>query len=278
MVEAKIAFREVGQGPLLILLHGYAGTVLHWDTVVQKLKSNFRVVVPNLTHLYMSRQPLTFSEQIEVFAGFLRENFLQDGEECPQIHLAGMSYGAALLWGVALKYPALVSKTILINPMPPDPIPLFQIPVLRSIFRLPLNPRSIYLILRTPLGRFFLKRAAQVFRIERADHWDRLDGLHGRKLLFVCHVIERFAFILKSENWAAWKMRLEAWTHPALMIYDHADPLFQEKTYSRFQELIGCKETQELQNAGHIATHTCGAEIAEMIKDYLDVKAGTTAA
>ncbi|MEZ0393334.1 MAG: alpha/beta fold hydrolase [Pseudobdellovibrionaceae bacterium] len=273
MPQAKIAFREVGKGPVLILLHGYAGSVLHWDQVVQSLKSKNRLVIPNLSHLFMGKNPFTFSDQIEMFAGFIKENFPDQ-----KVNLAGISYGGALVWGVALKHPELINQTVFINPMPPAPSDLFNVPVLKSFFRLPLNMRAIYMILRTPMGRFFLKRAAEVFRLERAEHWERIHDLHGRKLLFVCHVIHNFAFILKNENWNAWKMRLESWTHPSLLIYDHEDPLFQPKTYHRFQDLIGCDITQEIHQAGHIAIQTKPQEIADLIENFLNVKGSTTAA
>lgn len=267
MLETKIAFRKTGQGKPLVLLHGYAGSVLHWDSVVAELNGEFELIVPNLTHLYMSKKPMTFSKQVDCFAQFLKENFPKQ-----KVSLAGASYGGALLWGVALKYPELVDKTIFINPMPPNPVKRFNIPIMKSIFMLPLNMQSIFMILRTPLGRFFLRRATEVFRLERAELWDKSQGLHGRKLLFVCHIIHNFAYILKKENWFLWKDRLETWTHPSMLIFDQQDPLFEPKTYHRFQELIGCDEVREIHLAGHIATNTRGVEIAQMMREFLDAK------
>ncbi len=273
MPHTKIAHREAGEGPILLLLHGYAGSVLHWDPIVQNLKSDFKVVVPNLTHLFMGREYLSFSEQIEIMAEWIRTQY-----EGKKVHVAGISYGGALIWGLALRYPELVDRTVFINPMPPAPMSAFSVPILKSFFRLPWSLQAIYMILRTPMGRVFLKRAAEVFRIDRADLWEKGSELHGRKLLFVCHVIHHFAFILRQENWRAWKMRLESWTHLSLLIYDSEDPLFEPKTYHHFQELIGCDITKEVNGAGHIAIQTKPIEIAEMMREFLDVKRGTTAA
>lgn len=273
MPDTKIAFRETGQGPTLILLHGYAGSVLHWDPIVQNLKSDYQVVVPNLSHLFMGRDYFSFTQQVDLLAQWIRIHF-----PLKKVHLAGISYGGALIWGVSLKYPELVDRTVFINPMPPAPMSDFSIPILKSFFRLPWSLHAIYMILRTPMGRLFLKRAAQVFRIERADLWGHANDLKGRKLLFVCHVIHHFAYILRQENWNAWKMRLESWTHLSLLIFDDHDPLFEPKTYHRFQELIGCDIVKEVHSAGHIAIQTRPVEIAEMIREFLDVKRGTTAA
>ncbi len=273
MDQVKIAYRSVGNGPVVILLHGYAGSVLHWDAITENLKENFQVVIPNLTHLYMSKKQLSFSDQVEVFAKFIQAHFPNQ-----KVHLAGASYGGAIVWGVGLRYPELIDKTIFINPMPPAPVSQFSIPILKSIFRLPLNIQSIYMILRTPIGRFFIKRAAEVFRMERADLWDHTDPIHGRRLLFVCHVILNFSNILKNEDWKNWKYRLKGWNHLSMLIFDQQDPLFEPKTYHRFQELIGCTEVREIHLAGHIAINTRADEIAQFITEHLNVKARSTAA
>lgn len=264
MPGTKIAFQRTGTGEPLILLHGYAGSVLHWDQVVSCLKNQFQVIVPNLTHLYMGKKPLSFSEQIDVLAQFVRLHFPQG-----KVHVAGISYGGALLWGLALRYPELVEKTIFINPMPPRPVDYFNIPILKSFFKLPLNMKMIYLILKTPMGRMFLKNSAKIFRIERAEFWEHNKTLTGRKLLVICQIIHRFAFILRNENWNIWVHRIEAWVHPSLLIYDFEDSLFTPKTYHHFQDLIGCDEVQEVHLAGHIAIQTRGAEIAEMMVSFL---------
>lgn len=273
MDEIKIAFRESGSGAPLLLLHGYAGTVLHWDTVIAPLAKKYRIIALNLNHLYLGKEPLKFSQQVEILAQFIRDHFPQQ-----KVHMSGISYGGALLWGVALKYPELVDKTIFINPMPPKPVDFFNIPILKSFFRLPLNMKMIYMILRTPMGKVFLKNAANVFRIERAEFWEHKGKAHGRKLLVICQVIHRFAYILRNENWNLWVDRIEAWVHPSMLIYDFEDSLFTPKTYHHFQDLIGCEEVREIHLAGHIATQTRGPEIADMILQFLDHKARSSAA
>lgn len=267
MSHTKIAYRTHGEGEILILLHGYAGSVLQWDDVAKNLENKFKVIVPNLTHLFMGREEWNFTKQIDMFADFLRFEFPYQ-----KVNLAGISYGGALAWGLALRHPEMIKKTIFINPMPPAPTQAFNIPVLKSFFSLPMNVRSIYMVLRTPIGRFFLKRMTEVFRMERADLMERLDGVHGRKLLFICHVIHKFSWILRNENWHLWKLRLETWTHPSLLIFDEEDSLFAKKTYLKFQDLIGCEETFKLHDAGHIAISTQPEIIAKRIIEFFQVK------
>lgn len=264
---SKIAYQKKGQGPVIVLLHGYAGSVLHWETVVQDLEKTHTVVIPNLTHLTLSREKIPFHVQLDQLARFLKINF---PGQC--INIAGISYGGALAWGLALKYPEIVQKVSLINPMMPDPQKHFAVPVLKHVFRLPLNIRSLYLILRTQMGRFFLKRLAEIFRVERADWLDRMNDLHGRKLLFVCHVIDKFNWILKNENWNYWRESMKSWQHPVQMIYDPHDPLFDHGTYLAFSDLLDCDSVVELRDAGHMAIHYRGPRIAQEILGFLNSK------
>lgn len=273
MIQTKIASRESGKGPAILLLHGYAGSVLHWDLVVSILNQSHRVLVPNLTHLYMGTEPFKFSQQVDAIAEFIQKAF--PGKK---IHVAGISYGGALAWGLALKYPEIVDQIILINPMPPSPVDTFSLVFLKWIFKMPLNKSAIYWLLQSSVGRTFLSQVATVFRLERAELWQHRENLSGRKLMFISHIIQRFFYIMKSENWDLWKERMDLWAHRSLMIYDVQDPLYRPQTYQIFQEMIMCDEVVELHQAGHIAIQSQGPEIAHIIIRFLNVKAGSTAA
>jgi pimeloyl-ACP methyl ester carboxylesterase len=273
-VSTKIAFREYGEPndsssgkPVVVLLHGYAGTVRHWDTVVESLQQQHRVAVPNLTHLTLSTEKMPFGAQVDQIARFCKVNF----QDQPLV-LCGISYGAALCWGVAIKYPELAQKLILINPMPPDPQRFFQISILRQVMKLPLNVRSLYLILRSDLGRFFLRKVAELFRVERAQWFDHMDNLYGRKLLFVAHVIEKFSWILRNEDWSYWKSKMKSWSIPTQMIFDPDDPLFRKSTYLKFAHHLDADEIHELPRSGHIAIHYRGPSIAKLISQFVSGK------
>lgn len=273
-VSTKIAFREYGGtsdcssgNPVVVLLHGYAGSVRHWDTVIESLQQHHHVAVPNLTHLTLSTEKMPFGAQVDQIARFCKLNF----PDRP-IALCGISYGAALCWGVVIKYPELAQKLILINPMPPDPQRSFQIPILRQVMKLPLNVRSLYLILRSDLGRFFLRKVAELFRVERAQWFDHMDNLHGRKLLFVAHVIEKFSWILRNEDWSCWKNKMKSWDVPTQMIFDPHDPLFKKSTYLKFAHHLDADEIHELPRSGHIAIHYRGPTIARLMNSFIKSK------
>jgi pimeloyl-ACP methyl ester carboxylesterase len=264
----KITYRERGQGPLLLLLHGYGGSVQHWETIAEELSRTYRVVTLNLSHVYLSTDKLFFSVQIETVARFIRDTFPNQ-----RVHLAGLSYGGALSWGLACQHRDLVEKVVLINPMVANPIKHFMPMELKFFFSIPLNLTSIYVMLSTPMGKAFLKRAAQIFRDERSDGAIAAQGLRGRKLLFVAHMIHHFAWILRSEDWSVWQAKLQSYRGQCRLIFDKEDLLFNHQAYQLFANQIGCEDVVTITGAGHLAIKSQPEVISELILRFLEQEA-----
>lgn len=260
----KITFRERGTGSILLLLHGFGGSVHHWESCAEELSKHHRVVVPNLSHLFMSTDRIFFTVQVESLAQFIRIHF--PGEK---VSLAGLSFGAALAWALSRQYPELIKKIVLINPMIPNPVPLFSLPELRYFFVMPMNTRSIYMLLSTPIGKSFLRRAAMIFRDERSGGAGRLELLKGRKLLFVSHLIFNLSWMLRKEDWSAWKKKIAESPFPCLMIFDREDLLFTRDQYLKFAEEMKAEKTMEISGAGHLAIKSQPNVISKAIHQYL---------
>ena len=59
--QTKIVYEDIGLGETLVLLHGYGASPMHWNGIVNELKSSFRLIVPNFQHVYLHRyNRLTF--------------------------------------------------------------------------------------------------------------------------------------------------------------------------------------------------------------------------
>jgi pimeloyl-ACP methyl ester carboxylesterase len=267
MPHTKITYRERGQGQPLLLLHGYGGSVHHWEDVANSLSSTYRVVVPNLGHLYLSTDKMTFSKQVEVLAKFIRVHFPNE-----KVHLAGLSFGGAIVWALSNEYPELVEKCTLINPMVVDPMKNFLPLEIRIFFGLPLNIKAIYFILSTPMGRAFLKKTALIFRDERSEGASAIEHLRGRKLQFVAYMIHNFIWVLRGENWPQWRQKtLSCFVQAGKcrVIYDKDDLLFAEEAYQHFITHIGCTDVIALTGAGHLASKTCPDLISKYIHEFI---------
>lgn len=149
----KINHREIGEGPILVLLHGYGGSAMHWDGLLENLKGCYRVVIPSISHLFLSQDKIYFSIQVEVLAKYLKEHF--PGQK---VNLAGTSYGGALAWALSTQYPELVDQLVLINPMLPHPGKLFVPPEVRYFCVTPWTEKGIHVALETPIGQAVIRR------------------------------------------------------------------------------------------------------------------------
>lgn len=265
--DQKINYRSFGEGEVILLLHGYAGSVSHWEPIRPHLSKYYQVVVPNLTHLTLGMEKNTFSDQIEELAKFIRVNFPSG-----PVHLVGLSYGGALSWGLSCRYPELVGRVVLINPMPPEPRAGFQWLGLRVVLNLPIGKRMVAAMLKTKWGKGLLMTAAEIFRnVANEPSLDRMKSLEGRKLLFMSHLIERFSWILRNENWSMWQHKLEYWIPDTLFICDDQDPLIRFSAYEELAQLMGCDNFFTTSGAGHISVLNSPQLIGwEVMKFFLD--------
>lgn len=263
MIEMSITSRVSGSGPKIILLHGYAGSVSHWREVATELEATHTVIVLNYGPLYLGREAFSFSSQVDQVGQWIEKNF--PGEK---VTLAGISFGGALAWGLGLKFPNLVEKTIFINPMMPAPGQQFLLTSMRLFFTIPLSRNSVHLFLSTKIGGKFLKTCAGIFRLQSEKDANRLMSLEGKRRLLLAHLFNNFAWILKQEHWAHWHDLLSQWKHSSLFIYDSQDPLFKAEAYFNLAQRLRSKIVMDLPGAGHIAIQGAPAEIAKAIKDF----------
>src|ERR1700744_6185541 len=91
---ARVAYRETGTGPALVLLHSLGLTHREWEPIVAALSERFRVVVPDLPLHGDSedrpRHPYTRDWLTEVISGFCAE------VGGPRAAVVGHDFGAEL--------------------------------------------------------------------------------------------------------------------------------------------------------------------------------------
>lgn len=248
---------------MLVLLHGYGGSVLHWHSSVEILKQHFRVIVPNLSHLFIGQNKIYFSVQVEILAQFMKSHFPNE-----RISVAGVSYGGALAWAMSLQYPDLVDKLICINPMMPMPQDSFRLPELRYFVSTPISEKALRHALTTPIGKAFLRRATVLFRNERDSLAERVTQLAGRKLEFVAGMLYRFIWVLRQEDWTYWLQKAESLSKPSMLIFDGTDPLFSKEKYLDFSKLFRCQEVHELEDVGHLVVNKSPEFVAGKIVSF----------
>jgi pimeloyl-ACP methyl ester carboxylesterase len=108
----KIHYLEAGRGAPVILLHGSGGEGARWSPTIRGLAPDFRVIAPDQIGWGASDKPLTIYHG-GVFAEFLARFMKEFG--VPKAALIGQSMGAGVALQMAVKYPQMVERMVLVN-------------------------------------------------------------------------------------------------------------------------------------------------------------------
>lgn len=108
----KVNYRISGNGPVLLLLHGYTLSGKLWDPFIEKLSQSFTVIVPDLPGHGKSDEvkgKYTFEKFAEVMIGFL------DQLEVSEVNAVGHSGGGMTILNMVRKKPGLVKTMTLVG-------------------------------------------------------------------------------------------------------------------------------------------------------------------
>lgn len=124
----KLHYRESGQGIPLVILHGLFGLSDNWQTLAKYLSQKYHVYLPDLRN--HGRSPHSEEFNYAVMAEDLRE-FITDNQ-LQNVVLLGHSMGGKVAMNLALEYPNLLSKLIVVD-IAPRPYPVHHQDILDSL-------------------------------------------------------------------------------------------------------------------------------------------------
>lgn len=122
--EVRLHYVETGEGPLVVLLHGFPEFWLSWRFQIPALAaSGFRVVAPDMRGYNLSsRPPGVAAYGLDRLAADVRDLIHERG--APSAFLAGHDWGGFVAWGTAMSHPSEVARLAILNM--PHPRRLFH--------------------------------------------------------------------------------------------------------------------------------------------------------
>ncbi|OMB94236.1 alpha/beta hydrolase [Mycobacterium colombiense] len=108
----RIAYRDAGDGEVLLLIHGMAGSSETWRSVIPPLSKKFRVIAPDLLGHGESAKPRT-DYSLGAFAVWLRD-FL-DELGVSRATVVGHSLGGGVAMQFVYQHPDYAQRLILIS-------------------------------------------------------------------------------------------------------------------------------------------------------------------
>src|SRR5213594_1634219 len=108
----RVSYRTAGSGPVLLLVHGIAGSSDQWDDVFPLLAEHFTLVAPDLLGHGRSAKPRG-DYSLGAFASGVRDLLLALGH--PSATIVGHSLGGGVAMQLAYQFPDRVGRLVLVS-------------------------------------------------------------------------------------------------------------------------------------------------------------------
>jgi len=110
--DQRVSYRIAGSGPVLLLIHGMAGSLATWREVIPGLAQRFTVLAPDLLgHGLSDKPPGDYS--LGAFACSLRDLLVALGHEHATV--VGQSLGGGVAMQFAYQYPERTERLVLVG-------------------------------------------------------------------------------------------------------------------------------------------------------------------
>ncbi len=113
-MAVPLYFRKTGQGPFLIILHGFLGSSDNWFSFVKRLERKFTVILPDLRN--HGQSPHTSTHTYEDMADDLR--LLFESQNISKAFVIGHSMGGKLAMMFSAYYPEKTENLIIADISP----------------------------------------------------------------------------------------------------------------------------------------------------------------
>ena len=108
----RVGYRSAGSGPVIVLIHGMAGSSATWRFVMPALAEHFTVIAPDLVGHGASEKPRG-DYSLGAFASGVRDLLLALGHE--RATLVGQSLGGGVAMQFAYQFPERCERLVLVS-------------------------------------------------------------------------------------------------------------------------------------------------------------------
>ncbi len=255
----EVHYRDEGEGPALVLLHGTGASLHTWDGWAETLSDSFRVVRLDLPGFGLTGPNPAHDYRIDTYVDFLEHFVERLGLE--HFSLAGNSLGGHIAWRYALAHPQRVDKLILIDPAgAPDEAPE---PFVFKLARMPVVNRLFTLV--TP--RFLLEKS---LREVYADDAKVTPALVDRYYELSLREGNRAAFVARARTTEPSRFDQIAYVRaPTLILWGEQDTWIPVTTARRFTERLPHAVLITYPDAGHVPMEEIPARTAADARRFL---------
>jgi len=254
----KIHYRDEGEGPTIVLIHGTGASLHTWEDWAKDLVEDYRVIRLDLPAYGLTGQDpqkrYSSKDYVDLLDAFLKEL------KVDKFHLAGNSLGGLVSWLYASYYPEKIEKLVLLDPSgfpfksTPMVIKMAKIPVLNNFIRY-VTPRS-----------FIEKNIKEVYydhsliKDSTIDRYYDLTLFEGNRTAF----IDR-AYIERED----YRDRLSLISAPTLILWGENDNWIPVSDAARFKAAIKNAQVVIIPKTGHVPMEERPQESLAVVTAFL---------
>jgi pimeloyl-ACP methyl ester carboxylesterase len=269
--EVQLHYVEAGDGPLVVLLHGFPEFWYGWRLQIQALAAaGFRVVVPDMRGYNLSSRPKGVdSYGIEKLAGDVRDLVHERGAQSAL--LAGHDWGGSVAWATAMNHPEIVDRLAILNAAHPRKLSegLHHPGQLRKswyffFFALPDLPDAIVHANDWHFFRHFLHDARPAYTAEEMDRYIEAWSQPGAATGMINYY--RSSVRTPAKNAEAAIHPIKA---PTLVIWGQRDAyLGQELAEPEHDDVPGLERVERLPDASHWVHHDDAERVNQLLTNF----------
>ena len=263
----RIAYRDVGRGPALLLIHGMAGSSATWDAIIPQLSKKYRVIAPDLLGHGKSAKPRG-DYSLGAFAVWLRD--LLDELGVRRATVIGQSLGGGIAMQFAYQHRDYCERLVLIGSggLGPDLSPLLRVlSAPGAEFVLPVVAPQPVLNLGNKLGTWLT--SAGIHAPRAGQMWQAYSSLSDPAarqafLRTLRSVVDHRGQAVSALN----KLHLTA-DLPTLLIWGDRDRIIPvSHAYAAHDALTGSR-LEVLDGVGHFPHAEAPTAVADILEDFI---------
>jgi pimeloyl-ACP methyl ester carboxylesterase len=266
--HGTIHYRDVGSGPVIVLIHGLLVNGTVWDPLIEELSNEARCIAPDLP---LGSHHTAMNEDADLsplgLAGLIAE--LLERLELGDVTLVGNDTGGALCQLVCADHPARVARLVLINCDAFEHFPPRALrPIVRGLGRVPGAVATLDLLGRSRIMRRATMSIAPLTVEPIADPvlkgW--IAPLHDRG---VRRDLVRVARGISPEVLIDASQRLRSFDRPALIVWGLRDKFFPVADAERLTQTLPAARLERVADARTFVQLDAPQRLAELLAEFV---------
>ena len=267
--DQRLHYVEAGEGPLIVLLHGFPEFWYGWRLQIQPLAAaGFRVVAPDMRGYNLSSKPDGVASYAgDLLAADVRGLIHERGAESAM--LVGHDWGGTAAWTTAMNHPEVVDRLAILNAAHPRKLlqGLHHPGQLRKswyffFFDLPDLPEAVVHANRWHFFRHFLHDAHPAYTPEEIDRYVKAWSQPGAS----AGMINYYRSSVRQKHAEAQIRTISA---PTLVIWGQRDRyLGQELAEPDHDDVPNLDRVERLPDASHWVHHDEHERVNQLLTDF----------